>query len=107
GAPLEKMGFSPGLIFYSYQYGVAKPSRRLFQLAAGELKKMGIEEEDALYVGNDRLNDILPAKTEGFQTALFAGDKQSLRLREGDSRCTGVIPDLVITALNQLKTYIA
>ncbi|MBS3758752.1 MAG: HAD family hydrolase, partial [Desulfobacterales bacterium] len=33
GAPPEKMGFSPGLIFYSYQYGVAKPSRRLFQLA--------------------------------------------------------------------------
>ena len=98
----ENIGFEAGLIFYSYQHGVAKPSRRLFQLAARALKTMGIEPENALYVGNDMLNDMLPATVEGLQTALFAGDKRSLRLREDDPRCEGVTPDLIITDLSQL-----
>jgi putative hydrolase of the HAD superfamily len=48
------------------------------------------------------LNDMLPAYAEGFQTALFAGDKRSLRLREDDPRCKNLSPDLVITDLRQL-----
>lgn len=98
----ENMGFQAGLIFYSYRHRTAKPSRRLFQLAAAQLKAMGIDAETALYVGNDMLNDIMPAVAEGFQTALFAGDKRSLRMRHNDSRCNGVVPDLFITRLDQL-----
>jgi putative hydrolase of the HAD superfamily len=53
-------------------------------------------------VGNDIFNDILPAAAEGFQTALFAGDRRSLRLRSEDARCAGVQPDLVITDWRQI-----
>lgn len=102
----ENIGFQAGLVFYSYRHKIAKPSRRLFQLAAAQLKTMGIDAETALYVGNDMLNDIMPAVAEGFQTALFAGDKRSLRMRQTDSRCTGVAPDLIITRLDQLITRI-
>lgn len=102
----EKLGFNPGLIFYSYRHGLAKPSQRLFQLASRELEEMGIDRQNVLYMGNDMLNDILPASHEGFQTALFAGDNRSLRLRKDDGRCKDVLPNLVITALNQLKTYL-
>ena len=102
----ENIGFEAGLIFYSYQHGVAKPSRRLFHLAARALKAIGIEPENTIYVGNDMLNDILPATAEGFQTALFAGDKRSLRLREDDPRCQNVNPDLIITELPQLVNRI-
>lgn len=98
----ENIGFDPELIFYSYQYGVAKPSRHLFQLAAKKLQDYGIAPENALYVGNDMLNDMMPAAAEGFQTALFAGDKRSLRLREDDPDCKGLSPDLVITDLREL-----
>jgi len=102
GAQPEKLGFARNLVFYSYRHGVAKPSRRLYQLAAGELERMGLDAGAAVYVGNDILNDILPAAAEGFQTALFAGDRRSLRLRSEDARCAGVQPDLVITDWRQI-----
>ena len=53
-------------------------------------------------LGNDMLNDIYPARNVGFQTALFAGDKRSLRLRTEDPRCRDLTSDLVVTDLGQL-----
>jgi len=100
------LGFDPGLVFYSYQFEVAKPSPVLFRKAAETLKAKGIQPSDVLYLGNDMLNDIYPAKAIGFQTALFAGDKRSLRLRAGDSRCKKLTPDLVITDLIQLIQHL-
>jgi len=52
------------------------------------------------------LNDIYPANAIGFQTALFAGDQRSLRLRTDDPRCVNLKPDLVLTDLAQLLKYI-
>ena len=103
---LQELGFDPGLVFYSYQFEVAKPSPVLFRKAAETLKAKGIQPSDVLYLGNDMLNDIYPAKAIGFQTALFAGDKRSLRLRAGDSRCKKLTPDLVITDLIQLNRHL-
>ena len=51
-------------------------------------------------------NDIYPAHAIGFQTALFAGDRRSLRLRADDARCADLKPDLVLTDLEQLIQYI-
>jgi putative hydrolase of the HAD superfamily len=101
-AELAGLGFDPDLLFFSYQYGVAKPSRLLFKLAAERLMANGIQPVSVLYLGNDMLNDIHPAQAVGFQTALFAGDKRSLRLREDDPRCAELSPDLVVTDLGQL-----
>lgn len=61
---------------------------------------------EALYVGNDMLNDILPANREGFQTCLFAGDRRSLRLREQDPRCAGVAPTEVVGSLRELGQHL-
>lgn len=96
----------PSLIFYSYLYGYAKPSLYLFERAVEALDKKGIAPENTLYVGNDMLNDIYPAQACGFQTALFAGDARSLRLREDDSRCALLSPDLIITDLAQLEAQL-
>ena len=98
----EDLGFHPDLTIYSYRFGCAKPSLRLFQTAAARLKNMGIAEESVLYVGNDMLNDIMPAKKTGFKTALFAGDQRSLRLRKDEPVCKNIKADLVITGLAQL-----
>ncbi len=102
----EGLGFHPDLTIYSYRFGCAKPSLRLFQTAAARLKNMGIAEESVLYVGNDMLNDIMPAKKTGFKTALFAGDQRSLRLRKDEPVCKNIKADLVITSLAQLIDYI-
>jgi putative hydrolase of the HAD superfamily len=105
-AEIEDLGFDPGLLFYSHRFEVAKPSPLLFEMAAETLHSKGIEPACALYVGNDMLNDIYPATAMGFQTALFAGDRRSLRLRTDDPRCADLSPDLVITDLGQLDQYI-
>jgi len=102
----EDLGFDPGLLFYSYQYEVAKPSSALFKMAAEKLFSKGIHPVSVLYVGNDMLNDIYPAAATGFQTALFAGDRRSLRLRADDPRCADLNPDLVLTDLGQLIAHI-
>jgi putative hydrolase of the HAD superfamily len=100
---IEDLGFDPGLLFYSYQYEVAKPSPTLFKMAAEKLHLKGIQPAAVLFVGNDMLNDIYPASAIGFQTALFAGDRRSLRLRTDDPRCADLSPELVLTDLGQLS----
>jgi putative hydrolase of the HAD superfamily len=96
------LGFAPDLIFYSYRYETAKPSVTLFEMAVARLADRRIPPNAVLYLGNDMLNDIYPARNAGFQTALFAGDQRSLRLRTEDPRCRGLKPDLVVTDLGQL-----
>jgi putative hydrolase of the HAD superfamily len=102
GQSFPELGFEPTLQFFSYQFKQAKPGRYLYEQAAAALGRLGIGVEEALYVGNDMLKDILPAARVGFRTALFAGDMRSLRLREGDERVQGVEPDLVVRELIDL-----
>ncbi len=102
GRSLSQCGFDRDLLFYSWVAGHAKPSAVMFERARSALEKMAIPLPSVLYVGNDMRNDILPAASVGFETALFAGDQRSLRLREADRRCRTVAPDLVITDLRQL-----
>jgi putative hydrolase of the HAD superfamily len=106
GARLEALGFADELLVFSYRTGHAKPSPLLFQLARKALKARGIQAQDVLFVGNDMLNDIYPARQAGFQTALFAGDQRSLRLRREQKQCLNLKPDLVITDLQQLCEHI-
>jgi putative hydrolase of the HAD superfamily len=107
GAPPEALGFDPELRIYSFEKGEAKPSPNLFIPAARRLESLGLKPEHALYVGNDMLNDIFPAAQAGFKTALFAGDRRSLRLREGDSRVKGIMPDRVIRNMKDVPDLIA
>lgn len=100
--PAEELGFDRQLQYFSYQYAQAKPGEFLYRRAAEELKQRGMETSEALFVGNDLLNDVLPAKRVGFRTALFAGDARSLRLRKDDPRVQDVAPDLIVTDLVSL-----
>ena len=102
----EDLGFKSDLIFYSYKSGHAKPSPFMFDAAAKNILNMDISVNSVLYIGNDMLNDIYPAKMVGFKTALFAGDARSLRLRENHPKCKNLFADIVITDLLQLLKYI-
>jgi putative hydrolase of the HAD superfamily len=106
GAPPETLGFDPALLTYSFELGEAKPSPALFAPAKKRLEALGLKPENALYVGNDMLNDIAAAAQAGFRTALFAGDRRSLRLREGDPRVRGIAPDRVLRGLGDVSGLI-
>ncbi|UCD30907.1 MAG: HAD family hydrolase [Desulfobacterales bacterium] len=103
----EDLGFHPDLTLYSYAYGHAKPSTFMFKAAAERLQQKNIPAHSTLYLGNDMLNDIYPAKITGFATALFAGDARSLRLRKDHFACRHLSADLIITDLLQLLDHIA
>lgn len=107
GASLADLGFDPGCCAWSYRLLEAKPSTRIYQNALCSLKERhGIASDEVLYVGNDVRNDIWPASLTGCQTALFAGDARSLRLREDDPRCAHVQADRVVTDLRQITDSI-
>lgn len=106
GAAPTDCGFMPDLTVYSYQCGEAKPSETLFLHCADKLSNMGLPPESVVYVGNDMLNDIVPAAKMGWQTVLFAGDHRSLRLRRENNECRLIHPNLVITNLRQLLDWI-
>ena len=99
-------GFAPDLQVFSYEHGLAKPGDGLYTLAAERLAACEILPSEALYVGNDMLNDITPAHRVGFRTALFAGDARSLRLRAEEPRVEGIRPDIVVTRLLDLNSCI-
>jgi len=102
GGNLEDLGFSSDLLFFSYVYGYCKPSLVLFERAAEALVRKYVPVKHALFVGNDMMKDIYPAQKMGFQTALFAGDKRSLNMREGHEMVRGVSPDMIVTDLSQI-----
>ena len=95
--------FDQRLAVYSYALGEAKPSLRpLGKLLGAFRRRFGIPPPETLCIGNDLRNDLLPAARLGARTALFAGDRSSLRLRRGDAGCAGINPDIVVTCLPQL-----
>ena len=97
------LGFEEIACVWSYEHGTAKPGTELYEICVDRLQALdGIAPKEVLYVGNDRRNDVWPAQKVGFKTALFAGDKRSLRMREDDKQLNGVKPDIIITQLEQI-----
>ena len=104
GQSHKSLGLCPDCAVWSYKLLEAKPSTKLYEESAISLyKRHNILPKEVLYVGNDIRNDIWPAQEVGFKTALFAGDRLSLRRREEDPQCRNVRPDLEITELAQLN----
>lgn len=106
GVGLDDNGFDRRLCSWSWQLRRAKPSLKMFAGPLNELAKRQISPHEVLYVGNDCLNDIWSAASLGIKTALFAGDRRSLRRRQDDVRCAQLTPDLVITDLRQLLEWV-
>ena len=107
GAPVEKIGFADNLCVWSWKLLEAKPSLRLFEQALERLRDTyGITADEVLYVGNDMRNDIRPSKELGCATALFAGDRRSLRLRPDEASGRRTEPDATITHLEQLSQVV-
>lgn len=91
--------FAPELTLLSYQHGMSKPAPELFRILTDRLAGRGITPAETLYIGNDPVQDILPAAAAGFRTALFTGHPDSHR--SGD--CT---PDFLFTDWKDLTALI-
>jgi putative hydrolase of the HAD superfamily len=101
-----EMGFDEELIFYSYLHGRAKPSLFPFEKARDLLNKRSIMPQNVLFVGNDVENDVFPAFRTGFQTALFSGDRRSLRTGNVELEPGCRFPDLLVASLEELSALL-
>lgn len=105
GVSLTELRIDPSLCRFSYREKRAKPDPVLFTTVREVLAMREISAAAVLYVGNDVRNDIEPARSAGFRTALFAGDMRSLRLRDKSLADCGA--DVILTELQQLPSLLA
>jgi putative hydrolase of the HAD superfamily len=96
GNEIDDMGelFDPELIFYSFEYAMAKPSRLLFRKLFDALYELQVLPSQTVFVGNDLAADIRPAGEAGMKTALFTGDDQSTFTHDLED---SVVPDISFT----------
>ncbi len=101
---LEDLGFNTKLLNWSYEEKLKKPGLLFYKQFLQKLTQLdnSVRPHQVLFIGNDMLKDVYPAAEFGMRTALFAGDKRSLKWRKDDDRCKNLMPDLVITKLPQL-----
>lgn len=108
GLDEEIKTFDPDLTVYSYKLGIGKPDTNLFKELTPVLEKeYRLKPEEVLFVGNDMLKDIYTSSKVGFKTALFAGDRRSLRYRSEDERVKNITPDHTITDIRQLLKIVS
>ncbi|WP_367873169.1 HAD family hydrolase [Luteolibacter sp. Populi] len=100
GASLEELGVDPELCRFSYLERRAKPDPFLFESLREVLATRGLAADEVLFVGNDVLKDIDPAKACGFKTALLVGDPGSLRLHGRSLHESGA--DRILSSLFEL-----
>lgn len=98
--------FDETLVFFSCDFGVAKPDLGMSKHARNVLRVEGITPDQCLCVGNDMLQDIWCAKQCGFGAALFAGDENSVRWRRDDPRCATLEPDAVIRSHTEVMQFV-
>ncbi len=99
--------FDPDLTVFSYKLLLAKPDVSIFEPMLKNLEaKYNILPQESVFIGNDMYKDIYPASKMGMKTIFFAGDERSLRLRADQEEVKGLMPDAVITNLEQLKQII-
>ncbi|HMP58220.1 MAG TPA: HAD hydrolase-like protein [Gemmatales bacterium] len=87
---------------WSIGVGARKPSERLFRAMLATLRAEAIDPSEVLHVGTHLYHDVAPARKLGMRTALFAGDKTSLRATKEDMREPHLRPDVLLTRLSQI-----
>lgn len=105
GKTIQQAGFEQKLQTWSFQHGIKKPSADFYQLFIDQLPAFNLRPEQVLYVGNDLFNDIVPAKQMNLKTALFMGDKRSIRHKKSDLTDARQ-PDIIIDDLAQIEKCI-
>lgn len=89
--------FTPRAIFISDEIGINKPNTKLYRRVCNELN---LSPQEVMYVGDDPINDIDPAKTIGMITVLVRRGEKYL------SRHGKLKPDYQVDNFLQLSKVI-
>lgn len=95
--------FEPELIFFSYENGVAKPNKMLYEKLFDALYEINTLPSETVFIGNDLAVDIQAAQEIGMKTALFAGNRGSTFMHDLEGK---VFPDIVFTSFEEITSKI-
>ncbi len=90
----------------SYQMGVRKPSKSLFEQAAGQMAGKGIETSEILHVSCRLKTDLAPAKALGMKTAVLACEKTGLEATANLLKDPQTRPDRLLTDITQITSVV-
>ena len=107
---LSKQGTLPSLTDFlntdcltlTFREGIRKPSPELYQSALHRFSACGIEPHEVLHISTNIQDDLAIAKQAGMRTALFAGNKLSLKVTTENLKDSLTSPDRLVTELPQL-----
>tara|TARA_R110002072_G_scaffold302978_1_gene490654 strand:+ start:75984 stop:76943 length:960 start_codon:yes stop_codon:yes gene_type:complete len=103
--PLNQL-FDPACLVLSCQVGVRKPSPTLYETCLQRFAEKGLEPSEILYVGNRLQSDLAVAKRLGMKTALYVGDKLSLKASSTEINHKELRPKRLMTDLKQITNIV-
>jgi hypothetical protein len=106
GSSSSRQYFDPALSTLSCELKVRPPSEILFRHALDKMAARRIKPHQVLHIGTRVDADIVPARRLAIRTALFAGDKGSLRASGKQLGQEASRPDILLTELAQLPEVI-
>lgn len=104
--PQLKTLLSPALNVLSYQYGICKPSKSLFEIAVEKLEEAGIDPQNTLHISSRLTDSLVPAKAMGMKTALLAEEKTGLEADGQFIKDPQTRPDRLLTQLSQITEVV-
>jgi FMN phosphatase YigB (HAD superfamily) len=96
----------PSLRVLSFEARARPPSDKLCRHALVALAGLGITPDQVLHVGSRVDLDVVPARRLGMKTALFAGDKASLRATPAQLKEPASRPHVLLTELGQVADVV-
>lgn len=104
-APIYKY-FPSGRNVLSYQMGIRKPSRSLFDQAVARLADTDVDPSEILHVSCRLKTDLVPAKAAGMKTALLASEKTGLEAPPEFIKDPQTRPDRLMTDITQITSIV-
>jgi len=83
-AGLSRELFDPSLCFYSFKHGFSKPAPEVFRFLGNQLQARGIQPAETMMIGNRLENDVIPARSQGWQAWHFTEQASTKNGGEGN-----------------------
>lgn len=96
--------FDDELVYFSFEYGIAKPNPAMFRRLYDTLYEYHILPRQTVFVGNDLVVDIGAAAEAGMKTALFTGDRHSTFVHDQEGK---IVPDLTFDHFAELDRIVS
>jgi len=96
----SSIGDSVSAIYISWEIHLHKPSTRFFKYFLDDLK---LNSAETVYVGNDFINDIRPAKKLGIRTIFVKRPIKLIFLKNAIGKLIGIKPDYVVSSVREIK----